>query len=262
MLLRPDDHSPYLGKFPSVLEKAGCKMYHLLYFLHAGRQSVFMQSPPLLVPFCCCGASVPSTSVIFSNLAASVPEKMIPGENPKHEMNGLCGTLQQLAKVLQGSPMKKPRRPQIAPDVSRWPQMAPRRFHKAPEGSRQRKMASNSSRWTQKTPDGSRGPQDANRKLQMAPEGARRLCMAPGNPGRLQKAPHGPRWPQMTPESSRMSQMAPRGPNGPRRPRWPQRTPNGTRWTQMAPEGTKRLQESPEAIEYNVKYEVFDTRDF
>ena len=137
---RADDHSQHLGMFPGVLEKAGCKTYHLLHFLQAGRQSIFMQSPPILVPFCCCGASVPSTNVIFSNLVASVPEKMIPGENPKHEMNGLCGNT---SAACQGSPWLSHEEAQKNPDCSRCFQMAPRRLQKSPEGSRQRKMAPN-----------------------------------------------------------------------------------------------------------------------
>ena len=72
---------------------------------------------------------------------------MIPGENPKHEMNGFYGTLQQLAKVLQGSPMKKPRRPQIAPGVSRWPQMAPRRLQTTQNGPKWPQMAPEDPRW-------------------------------------------------------------------------------------------------------------------
>ena len=187
------------------MEKAGCKMYHLLYFLHADRQSIFMLSPPILVPFCCCGASVPSTNVLFSSLVASVPEKMIPGENPKHEMDGLCGNTSPACK---DSPRLSHEEAQKNPDCSTCFQMALRRLKKAADNAKWSQMVLDGPIKLQMVPEGPRMPTESSRRRQMAPEGSPQ--MAPEGTRKLQESregcrrPHnGPTCPQKSPVRQR-----------------------------------------------------------
>ena len=227
-----------------------------------------MLSPPILVPFCYCGASVPSTNVLFSSLAASVPEKMIPGENPKHEMDGLCGNTSPACK---GSPRLSHEEAQKNPDCSTCFQMALRRLKKAADNAKWSQMVLDGPIKLQMVPEGPRMPTESSRRRQMAPEGSPQ--MAPEGTRKLQESREGCRRPHMALHGHRNPQCA-RGPNSPKGPRWsqmtqkapesaetPQRAP---RWLQKALGSHQEVQGGPrwpwKAPEGRVamKYEVFD----
>ena len=167
---------------------------------------------------------------------------MIPGENPKHEMNGLCGNTSPACK---GSPRLSHEEAQKNPDCSTCFQMALRRLKKAADNAKWSQMVLDGPIKLQMVPEGPRMPTESSRRRQMAQEGSPQ--MAPEGTRKLQESREGCRRPHMALHGHRNPQCA-RGPNSPKGPRWsqmPQKAPEGPRKRRNTSKGPKMAPEGP-----------------